>query len=127
MTDVETPARLLRVVLPWPGAALSPNSRGHWRKSAAAKKHYRRTCAILARQQGTVAGCMPAGRLRVCMTFVQPDKRRRDLDNLIAAMKSGLDGLADAMGVDDARFALSAELIDATSRTGFVRVEVGPC
>jgi crossover junction endodeoxyribonuclease RusA len=34
--------------------------------------------------------------------FHAPDKRRRDLDNLLASMKPHLDGLALAVGVDDA-------------------------
>lgn len=58
----------------------------------------------------------------VSLTFLPPDRRRRDLDNLIASMKSGLDVLADALGVDDNRFKLSAELADEIG--GFVRVEV---
>lgn len=125
--QVAQQAAVLRVKLPWPGPDLSPNARAHWRKAAAAKKRYRAICALIARQQGAVVGCMLAERLRVCMTFVPPDRRRRDLDNLIAAMKSGLDGLADAMGVDDARFALSAELVLDGTAGGFVRVEVMPC
>lgn len=113
----------LRIILPWPPSALSPNVRSHWRSHAKAKKSYRQACAWQALAQGVTAGCMPAGRVRVSMTFMPPDKRRRDLDNLIAAMKSGLDGLADALGVDDHRFALAFELVtDAIG--GFVRVEV---
>ena len=34
------------------------------------------------------------------------------MDNLIAAMKSGLDGLADALGVDDSRWALTCAIDD---------------
>jgi len=37
----------------------------------------------------------------------------------------GLDGLADVLGVDDSRWALSAELAGEVG--GFVRVEVRPC
>jgi crossover junction endodeoxyribonuclease RusA len=43
----------------------------------------------------------------LAITFHAPDKRRRDMDNAIAAMKPQLDGLADAMRVDDNRFRLS--------------------
>jgi crossover junction endodeoxyribonuclease RusA len=33
-----------------------------------------------------------------------PDKRHRDADNCLAASKAGLDGVADALIVDDKRF-----------------------
>ena len=38
------------------------------------------------------------------ITFFTPDNRKRDLDNLLAAMKPALDGMARAIGVDDALF-----------------------
>lgn len=63
--------------------------------------------------------------LAVTLRFVPPDRRARDIDNLVASMKSGLDGLADVLGVDDSRWALSAELAGEVG--GFVRVEVRPC
>ena len=33
-----------------------------------------------------------------------PDRRHRDLDNLLAASKPIIDGMAQALGVDDSRF-----------------------
>jgi crossover junction endodeoxyribonuclease RusA len=39
------------------------------------------------------------------VTFHPPDNRRRDRTNMEASMKAGFDGMADAMGVDDNRFA----------------------
>jgi crossover junction endodeoxyribonuclease RusA len=39
--------------------------------------------------------------------FHPPDRRRWDLDNMLASVKSGLDGLADAIGVDDSFWTLS--------------------
>jgi hypothetical protein len=42
-------------------------------------------------------------------------------------MKAGLDGLADALGVDDSTFRLQAELVVVGPVGGFVRVEVTPC
>ena len=40
----------------------------------------------------------------VSIVFVSPDKRHRDLDNCLAAAKAQLDGIADALGVNDKRF-----------------------
>ena len=38
------------------------------------------------------------------MLFIPPDKRSYDRDNLVARMKSGIDGLADALRINDKRF-----------------------
>jgi len=42
----------------------------------------------------------------VTPTIYRPISRRRDADNFWAGMKSALDGVATAIGVDDSRFAL---------------------
>jgi crossover junction endodeoxyribonuclease RusA len=62
----------------------------------------------------------------VGLVFVPPDKRHRDADNMLAAMKAGLDGLADVLGVDDSRWRLAFE-VDRSRIGGFVRVEVAAC
>jgi crossover junction endodeoxyribonuclease RusA len=43
-------------------------------------------------------------RVNVAITFCPPDKRRRDLDNIIASFKAGADGIADGLGIDDSLF-----------------------
>ena len=115
---------VLQLTLPWPPRELSPNARLHWRRLAAAKKSYRQACAMVVRQQG--AGKIDAPALAVSLTFVPPDRRLRDLDNLIASMKSGMDGLADVFGVDDRAWTLTAAM-DRENVGGMVRVEVSPC
>jgi crossover junction endodeoxyribonuclease RusA len=42
--------------------------------------------------------------IALSVTFHAPDKRRRDLDNLLAAMKADFDGISQALGVDDQMF-----------------------
>jgi crossover junction endodeoxyribonuclease RusA len=42
--------------------------------------------------------------LALTITFVMPDKRLRDTDNCLAAAKAGLDGMADALGINDRQF-----------------------
>lgn len=44
------------------------------------------------------------GGIALRFDFHPPDKRRRDLDNMLASIKAGVDGIADALGVDDQRF-----------------------
>jgi hypothetical protein len=48
----------------------------------------------------------------------------RDQDNLIASMKSGLDGLADALKVDDSNFRVTFDISDDIG--GMVKVSVTP-
>jgi crossover junction endodeoxyribonuclease RusA len=43
----------------------------------------------------------------VALTFMPPDRRRRDLDGMLGAFKAGLDSLSDVLGVDDSNFRLS--------------------
>jgi crossover junction endodeoxyribonuclease RusA len=52
-----------------------------------------------------------------------PDRRARDLDNMLASIKSGLDGLADALEANDRRFRYG--LIDvADDVRGMVKVKI---
>jgi crossover junction endodeoxyribonuclease RusA len=55
---------------------------------------------------------MPAPRAMLILTFCPPDRRRRDDDNLVAAFKSGRDGLAEALGIDDAALSLQVHIGD---------------
>lgn len=117
---------MLTLTLPWPPRLLSPNARpAHWSALARAKKLYRAACATQARMQGAAALAGPPESLAVHLRFVPPDRRRRDIDNLIASAKAGLDGLADVLQVDDSRWRLTAELPEAGGEIGgFLRVEV---
>ena len=83
----------MRLVMPWPPAGLSPNARPHWAALAKLKSQYRHACAMTALSQG--ARPVPAGtRLHLTLVFVPPTRHTHDLDNALARMKSGLDGLA---------------------------------
>lgn len=121
-TPATTPtlARIFTVTLPWPPAALSPNSRGHWAQLARARKAYRQACAWQARAQG--ASRVDAQRLHVNLSFHKPSRRPMDLDNCLSRMKAGLDGLADVLGVDDSRWTISLEF--APTVGGMVVVQV---
>lgn len=109
------------VTIPWPLKGLSPNARMHWAALARVKKEYRAACYVLAKQARMQAPS--AGLIRIDLEFHQPSRRDYDRDNLIASMKAGLDGLADAMGVDDKRFVIYPPVI-AETVGGFVKVKV---
>ena len=110
----------LTLTLPWPPKELSPNARLHWRVVAKAKKAYRAACGWTAKEQG--ARRIEAGKLHLSLTFFAPTRRAYDLDNALARMKSGFDGVADVLGVDDKHWKLEMDRADEIG--GFVRVEV---
>lgn len=90
----------MKIVLPLPPRALSPNSRGHWAPKARAVKQYRMIAFIAARNAG--AGRGPAWEsAEVRAVFCVPDARRRDPDNLMASLKAAWDGIVDAKQLTD--------------------------
>ena len=94
------------VTLPWPPRELSPNSRNHWRPKAKSAKGYRFVAHLLACEQKCPVGLE---RATVAITFNPPDNRARDLDNMLASIKSGLDGIASAIGVDDSKWTITIQ------------------
>lgn len=114
----------MTVTLPWPPRELFPNSRVHWGARARAAKAYRHACWALAKEAGIVAP--ESERIHLFVDFVPPDRRRRDQDGMISAMKSGFDGLADAMGVDDNRFRVHPYVADEIGGLVRVRIAEGP-
>lgn len=113
---------MLTIILPWPPTALSPNARGHWSKLAKAKKAYREACAWTAKLHG--ASPIKADKLHLTLEFVPPSRRIYDLDGLLSRMKAGLDGLADVLGVDDSRWALTIRKAPEGEIGGMVRVTI---
>ena len=96
---------MTEITLPWPPKELSPNARLHHMAHYKAKKAYREVCKWQAIEQGLKP--IQADRLHVHLEFFKPTKRAMDLDNMLARMKSGLDGLADVLKVDDSAWTLS--------------------
>ena len=97
----------MRVELPWPDPKLAPNRRNgkHWTATHAAKGKRLADARLLTLAAMRQAGYIPPiGPLALTLTFCAPDRRRRDLDNLLAALKADFDGVAQALGVDDQLF-----------------------
>ena len=84
------------------------------------KKAYREACAWTAKGQGLKPSA--SSRLHLSLTFYPPTRRAFDLDNCLARMKSGLDGLADVLEVDDKDWSLSIQKADQVG--GFVKVKI---
>ena len=98
---------MIEFTLPWPPKELSPNARMHWSTLARWKKKYRSSCWLTALEQLGQAGkptLLETDNLTLTMVFYPPQKREYDRDNLSARMKSGLDGLCDALKIDDKLF-----------------------
>ncbi len=111
------------VTLPWPPRELSPNWRGHWAAKAKAVKSYRLACYVLAKEAGLAFD--GPGEVHLWITFNKPSRRRMDADNAVASIKSGIDGLADALKIDDSRFVLHPWVSTKIAGTVVVRLSGG--
>ena len=118
---------MIEIVLGWPPSDLSPNKRLHWAKLAAAKKQYRKNCLSASREQlkkyRGVTENIPE-KLVLEMTFIPQDRRSYDRDNLVARMKSGIDGLSDALRINDKRFNTVISTMDQDYLGGFVKIRI---
>lgn len=111
------------MIASWPASVLSPNSREHWTKRAKFKKSQRLEWATLARASRMTAP--REGKVDVRLEFIPTDRRPRDADNMLASCKAGLDGLADALGVNDSRFRITFDMGEPVKGGACVRVWVG--
>lgn len=117
---------MIEVVLGWPPSDLSPNARLHWAKLARAKKQYRQACHSVTKEQlKKYPKYSELPEILVLeMTFIPPDRRSYDRDNLVARMKSGIDGLSDALRINDKRFNTVISTMDHNYLGGFVKIRI---
>jgi Holliday junction resolvase RusA-like endonuclease len=121
----------VKIILPWPDAKLNPNqSKGrHWGSTTAQRKKARNdafwiTRGALLEVLGGIQTISSGEVLALSITFVQPDKRARDRDNLLAALKPSLDGVADALDVNDSQFNPITIRREYGAKPGSVVVEI---
>jgi crossover junction endodeoxyribonuclease RusA len=113
IADMEAEEALLAIVLPWPDKRLSPNARVHWAAKSALTKKARADAAVTvleaagARLSAIRAGLAGEHPIHLRLRFHEPDRRGRDADNIMASLKGAIDGIADALQVNDRRFATS--------------------
>jgi len=111
------------LTLPWPAKELSPNARLHWAQVAKYKKAYRMACFALALQAGwRRIDVGTTGDIHLWVDFYPPDKRHRDMDNMLASCKALFDGVADALEVNDKRFRLHPYVKDEIG--GMVKLRI---
>jgi crossover junction endodeoxyribonuclease RusA len=98
---------MMVIRLPFPAAELFPNRKNgtHWTKTKAVKDGQRLAGMLCtkAAMQDQAAHNWPEF-IPLSLVYMLPDKRKRDADNMLAASKALLDGMAEALGVDDSRF-----------------------
>ena len=111
------------IVLPWPAPCMWPNSRVDRRKSSGTRKAYRADGAKATWAAGFRKLGWDTAHLRI--TFHPPTRGARDLDNMLAAIKSGLDGISDAIGIDDSRWSMTIQRGDVV-KGGAVHVALIP-
>ena len=94
----------MRLDLPYPAKELWPNGRAHWAtKSRATAKHKAWAANAAAGLKGLVVGDGPVPiAIEVC---AHPTGPFPDRDNVVAACKSYLDGIAARLGINDRHFA----------------------
>ena len=88
------------VTFPWPPASLSPNSRKDRRANTKERAAFKKAWWATALHK------LPRG-THLTMEFFPPDNRPRDLDNMFASVKYGIDGIALAIGIDDKDFSFT--------------------
>lgn len=121
---------MLTITLPFPDPDLMPNRRlgKHWGQTSTAKQRAWDDAYVLAHQamQGYRGAWTPTNQaVPVTLTFCAPDNRRRDLDNLLAAAKHALDGVAAALRMDDREFAPVTLKRGAVGKPGALVVVIG--
>jgi Holliday junction resolvase RusA-like endonuclease len=123
---------MIVVTLPFPSSKLNPNrSKGvHWAATSALRKSARLAANAMTRVTalGTPWYSIERGKadpVPLVITFIQPDRRHRDRDNLLAACKPALDGVADALEINDSQFEPVLIRREYGAKPGGVRIEIG--
>lgn len=117
---------MIEIIMPFPPAILSPNARPHWAAKAKAVKSYRHTgylAAMIADKGSTFPFEYEGGEINLWIDFHPPSSRRMDDDNALSRFKSGRDGIADYLGVDDSVF-ISHPMIKEKIAGGCVKVRI---
>jgi Holliday junction resolvase RusA-like endonuclease len=94
----------MKIELDFPPADLFPNrSAGkHWGAVYATKSAYKEKCWWATAAQAEPLHNPKA--IKLTLTYMMPDGRHRDVDNLLAASKAGLDAMAQVLTVNDKIF-----------------------
>lgn len=112
----------VRIALPWPARQLSPNARAHWAVKAKATKDARNTARVLTLEAMKLRRPRWEG-VVLHWDFHPKTASLPDGDNAESSCKAYRDGIADALGIDDAKFSTTRS-IGAPVKGGAVLVTV---
>lgn len=96
---------MLEITLPWFDSKLSPNNRAHWSIGYKPRKIQKEAAYWLTKEalHKNISFERKEAYL-LGITFYPPDKKRRDRDNNLASIKLAIDGIAQALDIDDSNF-----------------------
>jgi crossover junction endodeoxyribonuclease RusA len=112
--------------LPFPAPELFPNRANgkHWGGRNYIKAKQKSDAYYSTLKAGTFED--KGGNIPISLLFMTPDKRKRDADNMLAASKSLIDGVAQALNVDDSRFKpILVDWVHGDPKVGALVVAVG--
>lgn len=110
------------IALGFPHKALWPNGRAHWAVKAREAKKLRQEAAWATKAASVRVGDSPIP-LHITV-FPKAKGPAPDPDNAVAACKAAIDGIADALGINDRHFAAPTVAV-SPERTGRIQIEVG--
>lgn len=116
------------IVLPFPPSSLSGHANGnsHWRKSAVTKEWRKRAfdAAHKALPPIFIQSLPEYGDIHLYISFYPPDDRG-DRVNYPNRLKPIIDGIADALGINDKRFHPHFFFCPIDRQNGRVEVRIG--
>lgn len=116
------------IVIPaTPSPILSPNARGHWAPKARAAARFREaarlaTLGALSPDLRDDLADIPEIGYTVAVSWERRRTGMRDEDNVLASCKAAIDGVAEAIGIDDRRFRVRGISLDSASRLGVTTI-----
>jgi len=93
-----------------------------WRAKARAVKAFRNACGWECVAQNLKP--VDADSLKATITFRAPDSRARDLDNMLASIKAGIDAVASVIGIDDSKWTITIARGEPLPKRGAVVMEL---
>lgn len=126
MTDKLSERQVQRAIeLAYPHKALWPNGRAKWPQVSREKKSHRRAAWLATLEAFGVGAAWDGGQVKLAYTVhPKPTGPLPDLDNTLAAMKAYQDGIADALKLNDAHFAMPTVTFGERCKGGKVVVNL---
>jgi crossover junction endodeoxyribonuclease RusA len=92
------------IVIRYPNKKLNPNQRLHWAAKLEAKNNQKTEAFYAAKKANLTFAIDVKKRLGLKIVFHRADARAFDIDNAFASLKAALDGISQALGINDSKF-----------------------